>query len=138
VLDVINIDSEFGRNARQFWLRLVANFAGNSRATQESWSARDLTRVLEYLNFRNFEPVIEKAKEACVKSGHAVADHFAEMCNMVDIGSGAQREVEDWTLSRYACYLVIQNADRANRSWRWGKVILQCKRGVRKLLTTRR
>ena len=78
---------------------------------QESWSARDLARVLEYLNFRNFQPVIEKAKEACIKSGHAVADHFAEIRNMVDIGSGAQREVEDWTLSRYACYLVIQNAD---------------------------
>jgi DNA-damage-inducible protein D len=78
---------------------------------QESWSARDLARVLEYLNFRNFQPVIEKAKEACAKSGHAVADHFAEIRNMVAIGSGAQREVEDWMLSRYACYLVIQNAD---------------------------
>ena len=78
---------------------------------QESWSARDLARVLEYLNFRNFQPVIEKAKEACAKSGHAVADHFADMRNMVSIGSGAQRELEDWALSRYACYLVIQNAD---------------------------
>jgi DNA-damage-inducible protein D len=77
----------------------------------ESWSARDLARVLEYLNFRNFQPVIEKAKEACAKSGHAVADHFAETRNMVGIGSGAQRELEDWALSRYACYLVIQNAD---------------------------
>jgi DNA-damage-inducible protein D len=77
----------------------------------ESWSARDLARVLEYLNFRNFQPVIEKAREACAKSGQAVADHFPEMRNMVDIGSGAQREVEDWVLSRYACYLVIQNAD---------------------------
>ena len=67
--------------------------------------------MLEYLNFRNFQPVIEKAKEACAQSGHAVADHFAEMRNMVDIGSGAQREVEDWMLSRYVCYLVIQNAD---------------------------
>ncbi len=77
----------------------------------ESWSARDLARVLEYLNFRNFQPVIEKAREACAQSGHTVADHFAEMRNMVGIGSGAQREVEDWALSRYACYLVIQNAD---------------------------
>src|SRR5476651_122924 len=74
---------------------------------QETW----LARVLEYLNFRNFQPVIEKAKEACAKSGHTVADHFAEMRNMVGIGSGAQRELEDWALSRYACYLVIQNAD---------------------------
>jgi len=77
----------------------------------ESWSARDLARVLEYINFRNFQPVIEKAVEACAKSGHTVADHFAEMRNMVGIGSGAQRELEDWALSRYACYLVIQNAD---------------------------
>jgi DNA-damage-inducible protein D len=44
---------------------------------QESWSARDLARVLEYLNFRNFQPVIDKAKEACATSGHAVADQFA-------------------------------------------------------------
>ncbi len=78
---------------------------------REFWSARDLARVLEYFNFRNFQPVIEKAKEACAKSGHAVTDHFAEMRNMVGIGSGAQREVDDWALSRYACYLVIQNAD---------------------------
>ena len=77
----------------------------------EFWSARDLARVLEYSVFRNFQPVIDKAKEACARSGHAVADHFAEIRNMVDIGSGAQREVEDWALSRYACYLVIQNAD---------------------------
>ena len=77
----------------------------------ESWSARELARVLEYLTFRNFQPVIEKAREACAKSGHVVADHIAEMRNMVDLGSGAQREVEDWALSRYACYLVIQNAD---------------------------
>lgn len=77
----------------------------------ESWSARDLACVLEYAVFRNFQPVLEKAKEACAKSGHAIADHFAEIRNMVTIGSGAQREIEDWALSRYACYLVIQNAD---------------------------
>lgn len=52
----------------------------------ESWFARDLARVLEYTNFRNFQPVIEKAKEACAKTGHSVADHFAEMRNMVGIG----------------------------------------------------
>lgn len=69
----------------------------------EFWSARELARVLEYVNFRNFQPVIDKARESCVKSGHSVADHFAEIRNMVDIGSGAQREVEDWALSRYAC-----------------------------------
>jgi len=82
-----------------------------NQAGAEFWSARELARVLEYLNYRNFQPVMEKAREACAKSGHTIADHFAEMRNMVDIGSGAQRPVEDWALSRYACYLVIQNAD---------------------------
>lgn len=77
----------------------------------EFWSARELARVLEYTNFRNFQPVIERAKEACAKSGHAVTDHIAHMRNMVGIGSGARRELEDWNLSRYACYLIIQNAD---------------------------
>lgn len=77
----------------------------------EFWSARELARVLEYSDFRNFVTVISKAREACVTSGHAVADHFVEITEMVEIGSGAQRPVEDWKLSRYACYLVIQNAD---------------------------
>lgn len=77
----------------------------------EYWSARDLARTLEYLNFRNFEPVLARAREACTQSGHPVADHIAQSRTMVDIGSGAQRAVEDWALSRYACYLVIQNAD---------------------------
>ena len=77
----------------------------------ESWSARDLARVLEYSEFRHFLPVIEKAREACLKSERRVEDHFEQILDMVGIGSGAQREVEDWALSRYACYLVIQNAD---------------------------
>jgi DNA-damage-inducible protein D len=77
----------------------------------EFWSARELARVLEYSDFRNFITVITKAREACAKSGHTVADHFGDFNEMVNIGSGAQRELEDWALSRYACYLVIQNAD---------------------------
>ena len=78
---------------------------------RDFWSARELARVLEYSDFRNFATVVEKAKEACSKSGHAAADHFGEITEMVGIGSGAQRPVDDWKLSRYACYLVIQNAD---------------------------
>jgi hypothetical protein len=75
-----------------------STFEGIKRVSPEGnefWSARDLAHVLEYSVFRNFQPVIEKAKEACIKSGHSVADHFAEMRNMVGIGSGAQRELED-------------------------------------------
>jgi hypothetical protein len=60
-------------------------------------------RVLEYADFRNFITVITKAREACVNSGHPVSDHFVDITEMVGIGSGAQREVEDWALSRYAC-----------------------------------
>ncbi len=77
----------------------------------EFWSARDLARVLEYTDSRNSVTVIAKAREACASSGHAVSDHFVETTEMVNLGSGAQRSIEDWALSRYACYLVIQNAD---------------------------
>lgn len=77
----------------------------------EFWSARELARVFEYSEFRHFLPVIEKAREACLNSAHRVEDHFEQILEMVNIGSGAQRPVEDWKLSHYACYLVIQNAD---------------------------
>ena len=77
----------------------------------EFWSARELARVLEYSDFRNFAAVIVKAQQACSRSGHAVADQFVDITEMVGIGSGAQRPIEDWALSRYACYLLIQNAD---------------------------
>lgn len=82
-----------------------------SAAGADFWRARELARVLEYTDFRNLISVINKAREACANSGHTVSDHFVEFNEMVSIGSGARREVEDWGLSRYACYLVIQNAD---------------------------
>ncbi len=77
----------------------------------ECWSSRDLGKVLEYLEYRNFLPAIERAKEACQNSGHHLADHFVDMHEMVTIGSGAQREMQSIKLSRYACYLIVQNAD---------------------------
>jgi len=82
------------------------NEAGN-----EYWESRDLAEVLDYTQYRNFETVIEKAKLACFNSGHRIEDHFADVSNMVEIGSGATREIKVTLLSRYACYLVIQNAD---------------------------
>lgn len=82
-----------------------------NQAGADFWSARELARVLEYREFRNLSAAIAKAREACTHSGHAVTDHFVLFNEMVGIGSGAQRELEDWALSRYACYLVIQNAD---------------------------
>ncbi len=79
----------------------------------EYWLARDFQNILQYSSWDKFLNVVEKAKEACRNSGHNSADHFSHMVKMVPIGSGAQRETEDIKLSRYACYLVIQNADPA-------------------------
>jgi DNA-damage-inducible protein D len=77
----------------------------------EYWSARALSKLLGYSEYRHFQPVVTKAKEACDSSGHEVQDHFEDVLAMVTIGSGAQRELPDVKLSRYACYLVVQNGD---------------------------
>lgn|SRR5699024_5156334 len=77
----------------------------------EFWSARDLSKALEYSEYRHFLPAIERAKDACVNSGQQLADHFEDILEMVTIGSGAQRKTESVKLSRYACYLIVQNAD---------------------------
>lgn len=78
---------------------------------EEYWFARDLQTVLDYTEWRNFEKVIEKAKEACRNSKNLVANHFVDVNKMVTLGSGAEREVNDFRLSRYACYLVVMNGD---------------------------
>lgn len=77
----------------------------------EFWLARQLAKVLEYSEYRHFLPVIERAREACHNSGQAVTDHFEDVLGMVSIGSGAQRELSNVHLSRYACYLIVQNGD---------------------------
>ena len=77
----------------------------------EFWSARDMAKVLEYSEYRHFIPVIEKAKEACRNSGQNFMDHFEDYLDMIEIGKGGKRPVYSVKLSRYACYLIIQNAD---------------------------
>ena len=77
----------------------------------EFWIARQLAKVLEYSEYRHFQPVIERAKESCRNSDHMVDDHFEDVLDMVDIGSGAKRQIADIRLSRYACYLIVQNGD---------------------------
>lgn len=79
----------------------------------EFWLARQLSGVLEYSQYRHFLPVLERAMEACRNSGQKVADHMEDVLTMVDIGSGAKRPVEDVRLSRYTCYLIVQNGDPA-------------------------
>lgn len=79
--------------------------------TIECWSARDLQSLLGYAKWENFSKVIEKAKESCLQVGHNVADHFPDVRKMVAIGSGAEKEIDDILLTRYACYLIAQNGD---------------------------
>lgn len=77
----------------------------------EYWNARELSEVLQYKKWENFSKVIDRAKLACNNSGLNIKDHFPEVRKMVEIGSNTVRELLDYELSRYACYLIVQNGD---------------------------
>lgn len=78
---------------------------------QEYWSSRELGNALEYANYQKFLNVIDKAKTSCENSGEVINNHFVHAGEMVSIGSGAERVVDTIFLSRYACYLIVQNSD---------------------------
>jgi len=82
----------------------------------ECWSARELQNILGYSQWRNFKNVIEKAEKSCEQAGEETKNHFAEFSKMVEIGSGAQKPIEDIALTRYACYLIAQNGDATTKS----------------------
>jgi DNA-damage-inducible protein D len=82
-----------------------------NEAGREFWSSRDFAKILDYGDYRNFEQVIQKARMACFNSGERIDDHFVDITDMIEIGKGGKRAVVAILLSRYACYLIVQNAD---------------------------
>ena len=94
-------------------MKLTKGFeeAANKEEGVEYWMARDIQALLGYDKWDNFLNVIEKAKISCEKSGHTPEDHFADVGKMINLGKGAQRDVPDVMLTRYACYLIAQNGD---------------------------
>ncbi|QQR85900.1 MAG: DNA damage-inducible protein D [Flavobacteriales bacterium] len=93
----------------ELWQRFEA--ASGTIDGVECWSARDLQAIFGYADWRNFLNALEKAREACGNAGESVDDHFVGITKMVDLGSGAQRPIDDFALTRYACYLIAQNGD---------------------------
>lgn len=98
-------------NIEEYSERIFENIKHIDESGNEYWEARELQIVLAYKEWRNFRKVINKAQISCLESQKVVYDHFVEFNKMVSIGSNAKRKQKDYQLSRYACYLIVQNGD---------------------------
>ena len=98
-------------NVEKYNEQIFENIKHVNEYGQEFWYARDLQVALEYETWRSFQKVILKAQNACENADNNVSDHFVDVGKMVNLGSGSQREIGDYMLSRYACYLIVMNGD---------------------------
>lgn len=98
-------------NVEEYNEQIFENIKHVNEYGQEFWYARDLQVALEYETWRSFQKVILKAQNACENADNNVSDHFVDVGKMVNLGSGSQREIGDYMLSRYACYLIVMNGD---------------------------
>ena len=98
-------------NIEEFEERIFDDIRHIDEFGQEYWEARELSKILRYTEWRNFKKVIDKAMIACINSKNNIYDHFVDLNKMVSIGSGANKKIDDYKLSRYACYLIVQNGD---------------------------
>jgi DNA-damage-inducible protein D len=107
--------SKKSRAVQEIIVRLHGNFEKSAHKDTDTgtefWFARDLQTLLGYSKWENFAKVIDKAKTACKNAGYRVVDHFLDIRKKVTLGSGAEREIDDMALTRYACYLIAQNGD---------------------------
>jgi len=106
----MNINGKMKKELIQELFRQFENARSDYKSI-ECWSARELQTLFNYSDWRNFLKVIEKAKNACINSGNETFDHFVEVNKLIEIANGAQRQIEDILLTRYACYLIAQNGD---------------------------
>ena len=96
---------------KEYTEKLFENIKHIDENGNEYWLARELMPLLEYNKWERFSNAIEYAKTSCIKSGYNVSDHFPEVGKLVQIGSKTNRKLKDYKLSRYACYLIVQNGD---------------------------